>query len=251
MKHLIILIISLMSICSCNNEKRENNINSNNESIANHIQLLSKKANELEFECPKFDFKTNRVRADSIVKFFEKAKKSTGNKKIEFEKLFFCSFPNSFDKMESIFGFDSETGEPAVLYDYSGGPGGKNEGSMSHSIISYFANLKSIPSDIYFDKYVNICVNGTWQADNIREGFDIYNRFENDTKLLCNVLSKRNQKEIYSVFRFIFDGPHPENEFNDEIFNTIHPLISKENIELGSALKRAYNDLITRSKHGH
>lgn len=251
MKHLIILIISLMSICSCNKEKKQNSIKSSNESVANHTQLLSKKVKETKFECPKFNFKTNKVQADSIVMFFEKGKKSKGYKKIEFEKLFFCSFPNSFDQMENIFGFDSETGEPAVLYDYSGGPKGKNESLMSYSIISHFANLKSVPSDIYFNKYVNICVNGTWQADNIREGFDIHKRFENDTKSICNVLSKRTQKEIYSVFRFIFDGPHPDNEFNDEIFNTIHPLISKENIELGNALKRAYNDLVTRSKHGH
>lgn len=254
MKHIGVLTIIFFSVFSCVNKMGEKNIALTSDGFyTNNTLFVSKTTNLIEFECPKFEFKTYKAQADSIVKFFETAKLHNDDKKLEFETLFFCSFPNSFDEMENIFGFYSETGEPGPLYDYSGGPEGANKdrGVMSFSIIRYFANLKSIPSERYYDKFVNICVNGTWQADNITAGFYIYERLENDTKSICNVLSKKTKKEVYSVFKFIFDGPHPDNEYNDEIFDKIYPLISNENIELGDLLKMAYTDLLKESKHKH
>ncbi|WP_298417298.1 hypothetical protein [uncultured Kordia sp.] len=244
MKYICILFITSLSLLSCSKQQKQHTENSHKKSYIRDNVTVNEKVTLKTFTCPDFYFKTNKNQADTIVYFFEKAKIATGNQKIELEKMFFCAFPNSFENMENIFGFDSETGKSAALYMYS-------DNLLSNPIISYFANLNSIPSKDFYDKYINICVNGIWEADKIREGFDIYKRFQNDTKAICKVLSKRNKKDIYSVFRFIFDGPHPDHEENHKIYKSIHPLIEKENPVLATILKNAFDNLLKQKTHGH
>lgn len=92
-------------------------------------------------------------------------------------------------------------------------------------------------------------MDGFYGADDIREGFQIYKRFKTDTKAICNVLAKRNDDAIESVFRFVFDSSHPKNEFNKEIYDTIYPLVNKENKRLGNLLKDSLETLIREKRH--
>jgi hypothetical protein len=185
-------------------------------------------------DCSLFKFKNAKEQADTLTKYFNKKQFAT-------DERFFCAFPNSFKEMQAVFGFDDNKGS-APLYDY---PNGEN-------MIKYFANLNSISKDIYYDKYINICLDGVWEADNIREAFGFADRLTNDTEAACSSISKRTDKEIISVFHFIFDGPHPKNEHNEKIYNELLLIVTNQSERLGNLLKEAYYKAMTEEDgHGH
>lgn len=172
-------------------------------------------------------------KADKLLKYYELAKTSDSPKNLEYGRNFFDAFPNSFNEMQELFGYDDQKGA-APLYT---NPSGEN-------IIQYFSKLNTIPKDKYYNKYINICINGIWEADNIREAFGIHNRMLNDTEAVCSILEKKSNQEIKSVFRFIFDGPHPQNEDNEKLFFQLQTIIESENKRLGSILIESYNQLM-------
>ncbi len=191
--------------------------------------------------CTDLDFYSAEQQADSILAYMEKAKDSSSANRIMWEQKFFCSFPSSFKGMQAVFGYDNENGA-APLYDY---PKGEN-------IIQYFSQLKSIPDSTYYDKYIRINIDGIWEADNIREAFDFANRLMQDTKNACKVLSTFSDNEIKGVFRFIFDGPHPKNEYNEKLYKNLKPEIDRHNERLSRLLTESYEKLMAEDDgYGH
>lgn len=189
--------------------------------------------------CSAIKFSSIQAQADSLTSFFKMAQVTKNEGKELFDRKFFCAFPNSFEEMEALFGFDEQKGEAPL---YFGGD----------ELIYYFSNLTTIPKDEYYNKYININIGGNWQADNIREAFYLDERLRNDTRAVSKSLSKRTDEEIKSVFRFIFDGPHPKNDFNDQIYEDLLPKISRQNERLENLFTRAYRDLIEEHDgHGH
>lgn len=194
-----------------------------------------------KIDCSDLEFHSAEQQADSILAFMEKAKDSSSANRIIWEQKFFCSFPNSFKGMQAVFGYDDENGA-APLYDY---PQGEN-------VIQYFSQLESIPDSTYYDKYVRINIDGIWEADNIREAFDFENRLIKDTKNACKVLSTFSDKEIKSVFRFIFDGPHPKNQYNQKLYKNLKSEIDRHNERLSRLLTESYEKLMAEDEgHGH
>jgi hypothetical protein len=184
-----------------------------------------------ELDCS-FKFKNSKEQADTLTKYFDK-------KQLAADEKFFCAFPNSFNEMQNIFGFDDNKGAAPLYYN------GEN-------MIGYFANLNTISKEIYYDKYISICVDGVWEADNIREAFGLADKLTNDTEAACSSLSKRTDKEIKSVFHFIFDGPHPNNDDNKETYNRLFRKMTKQNERLSKLLTESYNKVMTEDDgHGH
>ena len=140
--------------------------------------------------------------------------------------------------MQSVFGYHDETGE-APLYSNPGG-----------DIINYFANLNVEDSSLYFNKFINICVGGKWEADNIRQAFGFHNRIVNDSETIFPLLLERKDEEIVSVFEFIFDGPHPDNQTNKEIYSELQRVIPINHNRLEDLLKLGYENVIN-SEHNH
>jgi hypothetical protein len=183
-------------------------------------------------DCSIFKFDNVKQQADTLMKYFDK-------KQLAADENFFCAFPNSFKGMQNIFGFDDNKGA-APLYE-----NGEN-------LIGYFANLNTISKEIYYDKFINICVKGVWEADNIREAFGLADKLFDDTEAVCTSLSMRTDEEIKSIFHFIFDGPHPNNEYNKEIYYRLSPKMTKQNERLGNLLTESYNKVMTEDGgHGH
>lgn len=236
MKQTFIFLLIFFVLTSCN-EGRKSNENKTNDTFSvktiDTIQTDYLTKNE-GIDCSLYKFKNAKEQADTLSKYFDKNQVAT-------DERFFCAFPNSFKEMQVVFGFDDKNGS-APLYDY---PNGEN-------MIKYFAKLNSIPKDTYYDKYINICLDGVWEADNIREAFGFADRLTNDTEAACLSLAKRTDKEIKSVFHFIFDGPHPKNEYNEKIYTELLPILIKQDERLGKLLKEAYNKVITEDDgHGH
>jgi len=225
----ILIILTLIILSSCSQSKRAYKSN------AKTAETL------LNFECTDFDFKSVEEQSDSILLFTERATNANSINRQKWEQKFFCAFPNSFVRMQEVFGYDDDKGA-APLYYY---PSGKN-------IIQYFSQLESIPNPIYFDKYVKININGVWEADNIQGAFDFDDRLLKDTKHACNALSKFSNVEIKSVFRFIFDGPHPKNGDNAKIYKELSSKIDKQDKRLSKLLTKAYKKIMAEDDgHGH
>lgn len=233
MKQISWIIFLGFLMVSCN-QNQSSNVISKTDDTSKFIKADSMIISTINSNADCLDFKIINVKeqADTLTKYY----KLTIDKQADRQRcdnMIFCSFPDSFKDMQELFGYDDSKGA-APLYDY---PLGEN-------IIKYFGQMTTIPKDKYYDKYINICIGGIWQADNIREGFGIHERLINDSEAICSRLTKKTDKEIKSVFRFIFDGPHPKNDNNQMIYNQLLPNIDKFDKRLSNLLAESYNQLM-------
>lgn len=221
MKKIVVAILATITLISCSETKKNK-------------EALKTSSPEI-FKCTSTDFKSIEAQADSISKFYNLAKNLKPENRIEINKKLFCAFPESFANMQAMFGFNKNNETSAApLYDIP----------FDNNMITYFRDLNSIPKDIYYEKYINICVNGNWQGDNIRAAFGLDKRLVNDTKAICSSLALRTDDEITSVFCFIFDGPHPKNERNEKIYQAIFSKVKGINENLSILLTNSYTKII-------
>ena len=239
----LLIISTLIVLTSCGQSTKSDNAKQTDKLTETTTEIETTRTDHKteKINCTDLDFNSAEQQADSILAFMEKAKDSSSANRIIWEQKFFCFFPNSFKGMQAVFGFDDENGA-APLYDY---PKGEN-------VIQYFSRLESIPDSTYYDKYVRINIDGVWEADNIREAFDFANRLIQDAKNACKVLSTFSDNEIKSVFRFIFDGPHPKNEYNEKLYKNLKSEIDSHNERLSRLLTESYEKLMAEDDgHGH
>lgn len=192
---------------------------------------------ETTFACEEMEYASHQAQADSMMKYYENAKVADSASRMMWEQKLFCAFPNSFEGMEHLFGYDDE---PAPLY----------HSDMINGIIPYFCQLSSIPSEAYYNKYIDININGNWQADNINQAFGFHKRLLNDTEAACAVLGLRPVDEVKSVFHFIFDGPHPDHKANKALYKELHAKVSVADERLGNLLAATYDEMISK-EHSH
>jgi hypothetical protein len=197
-------------------------------------QSLETSLTSENFSCEEMDFESAQDWGEAIKEAYDNASDSTRTDQVEWEKRFFCLFPDNFDGMVTIFGAQGENPGPL----YNGG----------YEIVRFFADLNSIPKDIFYDKFINININGNYQADNIRNGFGITGRFEDDTRNVCVALAKKSDEEIESVFRFIYDSPHPENYRS--FFDAVEKIMVKQDPRLTYLNQVAFIKLV-EEEHDH
>ena len=188
--------------------------------------------------CSYFDSWSPSKQADSLKFYYKQI--INGSKDIEYlETLYFCTFPKSFKEMELLFGFNDTLGGAPLYHD-------------GQKYIDLFLELKNINPNQYYTKLIEINIGGNWQADNIREAFGFHQRLLDDLEKACKTLEKYTDEEIRSVFRFIFDGPHPINDYNQEIYQTLKPNLEKQSKRLGKLLYEAYSTMTAEeANHGH
>lgn len=215
------------------------------------IDIEARKSTQVAFSCNLYNFKSINERADSLTSFLKKAVQSDLVAQEKWEQNFFCAFPNSFKGMQSIFGYDSGNGA-GPLYSIENETFSYTNRHIMSNMIGFFSELKSLPDSAYYAKYIRINIDGHWEADNISEAFGLHYRLISDTQAACTTLATFSDKEIRSVFRFIFDGPHPKNERNEKIFETLKPKIDSQNKRLGNLLYEAYAIMMAEEdNHGH
>ena len=232
MKKYYLFFFFLLTLIGCN---KSGSVDSTQAGLKDSASLIAGKG---DVDKGAYIFKEEKDRADTLVKYVELAMSSKD--KSNYDRLIFNSFPDSFDGMFKLFGFDKEMGG-APLYKW---PDGEN-------VIKYFGGIQSIPKAEYYGKYINICINGYWDADNIKTAFGFHKRLSEDTKSVCQVLSKRTDDEVMSVFRFIFDSPHPKNEENAMIYKDLQAKLKLEDTHMADLLKTAYEKVLsTDDGHG-
>jgi hypothetical protein len=256
-RFLIISTLTFLTSCGQQVSSDKSKLAKNRTDATAEIQTTkTQQKNETEeiaesFHCTEFDFNSTEQQADSLLAYMEKAKDSNLTDPIIWEQKFFCAFPNSFKRMQSIFGYDDENGA-APLYLTENETYSYIDRHINSDVIGYFSELKSIPNSIYYEKYMRINIDGYWDADNINGAFGFYYQLVSDTETACKTLSKFSDEEVRSVFRFIFDGPHPKNEYNEEIFESLKPKIDTQNERLGNLLYESYAIMMAEEdNHGH
>ncbi len=213
-------------------------------------KLTEETSVEKPFACEEMEYASNQAQADSMMKYYENAKAADSASKLMWEHKLFCAFPNSFEGMEQLFAFDDESIGPPYKYDPEKEAAPLYHSDMINGIIPYFGQLSSIPSEAYYNKYIDININGNWQADNISDAFGFHKRLLNDTEAACAVLGLRPVDEVKSVFHFIFDGPHPDNDHNKAIYKELLPKVTAASERLGNLLAATYDEMLAED-HSH
>jgi hypothetical protein len=202
------------------------------------------------FQCSTFEFTSVEAHADSLVEFMTHAQKSTSSERLIWEQKFFCAFPSSFKAMQSIFGYDPKNG-PAPLFTTGQETNQYLDKLIMSDVIGFFNELRSIPDSVYFDKYIRINIDGFWQADNISMAFGLAYRLLEDTDAACKTLATFSDDEIKSVFRFIFDGPHPTNKSNIELYDKLNATLVSQDQRLSQLLTTSYVMLMAEEEEDH
>jgi hypothetical protein len=147
-----------------------------------------------------------------------------------------CGFPVLRRTCSLLFGYDSEKGPAPCI--------------PRKKVIEFFSELRSIPDSLYYLKYIKICLDGIWQADNIRDAFGLHQRLLDDTENVCRILSGFQDPEIVSVFRFFFDGPHPAHKHYSELFKLLMIRLDAQGGRYSTLLSQAYNEILAQDD-GH
>lgn len=256
----LLIISSLVFLISCGQSKQsDHSVNQLDKKEISPDKIESVKTDSKSkgkrkfdnFECIDLDFNSPKEQSDSLVAFMERAKSSDSTSRRIWEQKFFCAFPNSFKGMQAIFGYDDENGA-APLYSTDNPTRAYLRKGIISDVIGYFSELKSIPATSYYRKYININIDGKWEADNINEAFGFHYKLLNDTDEACSVLSQYDDSEIRSVFRFIFDGPHPKNSYNEKLYKKLKLKIELQDQRLSRLLTESYKNLMAEDDgHGH
>jgi len=119
------------------------------------------------------------------------------NNDLNNQNTFFELFPNSFESFTNLFGY--RYGKESPIF------------KDGFEYVKYFFKLDSIKEERQIDKWINISINGYWEADivsffqdNLRE------RVFEKVDLTYSLLKKRPNKDIKSFFYFLFSEIHPQ-----------------------------------------
>ncbi|MHB9147649.1 MAG: hypothetical protein ACYC2U_04415 [Candidatus Amoebophilus sp.] len=157
--------------------------------------------------------------------YYEKAINSTGNERAKYEQLFFESYPSSSHILEEMYSYFDERN---WQYSY-------NE-KWKHLL--FFENLTSIDKTTYFNKYIDLCSGAGWFSG-------LENKLLNDTEAFIAIFSERSDQEVKSIFHDLFNGAHPDNEFNWARYNQLYDKVNPVNTHIASLMKEAFEQVLS------
>ncbi len=115
---------------------------------------------------------------------------------------FLKAFPDNFSIFNEVFGFDEK---PCPLYE------------ESYDYVQKIFDLDKISEEEKFNKWINISINGKWDADAVNYfQHRLIEKVLQNVDLTHKILKDRTDEKIESFFIFFFDGPHPNREIPKE-----------------------------------
>ena len=118
------------------------------------------------------------------------------------EILFFKMFPNKFRDFYKLYGYINTDDVSSRL------PLHQEPSSLYGTIYKFYEPI-NVPKEDYFKKFVDIAINGKWEADNISMfQTTLHKKWNSDFVLFDKILRTKTDKEIESFWVFFFDGPH-------------------------------------------
>ena len=93
---------------------------------------------------------------------------------------------------------------------------------------------------------LSVGVEGVWDADEVSYlQYHLREIIVENAKLSIEVLSKKEEKDIRSFCRFLFDGPHPGHRLNRKYYDELYPEVRDLNPKIAEQLKLAYEQLLS------
>lgn len=147
-------------------------------------------------------------------------------------KQFFQSFPDNYADFVALYGYSESPDTLAILY----------PDALTH-IDKFFAARTAVGDVVFFNKLIDLSINGHWQADGVgylQEG--IRRSFSENENAMKDLLRKRTTDEQYAFWYFYFDGPHPDKA---------KPPIeySKRFGAMYATIKLAYTNALNENEH--
>ncbi len=147
-----------------------------------------------------------------------------------FRKLFFEEFPNSFQELNAIYGYNNDTA--ALLY-YN---------SMDH--INTLFDVNNINDTIFYKKIINISIGGHWDADAVEIFQDgLRKRVLLKPELVTYILEVYSKENIRKFWYFYFDGVFPPKKMPEELKSIKHI-----NPEIDKLMIQAFHEIKPKNK---
>lgn len=162
--------------------------------------------------------------------------KVQGKDSVIYAKLFFAAFPTNFISFNSIYGYSDKAG-PMPLY------------SLYEKHIGLFCKLNSNqPTTEHFSKLIKLGINGHWDADAVNALQDcILTHVNEKPGLTVTLLKHFKDKEIRSFWRFLFDGPHPDDKEVKKQYDVLYKSIGLINKSMANLMQNEYMKLVQSS----
>ncbi len=142
--------------------------------------------------------------------------------------------PGNFCEFNAIYGYDRASG-PAPLY---------NE--TLHEVLPKLEEFVS--AEELADLYIGYAINATWDADNINFMQYAYRRVVASVPLLfVQAIEARPKEHRLNAMRFLFDGPHPEND--RQLYENVASKICAIDESTCAELKTAWHQVLDSWAH--
>lgn len=139
-------------------------------------------------------------------------KLSSSPSKLEYQQEYFDFFPSTFTTFNNLFGYSNNDPWGNSINDFSSPLYNEAE-----TYIFTFFSLDRIDKVLFYNRIINISINGRWYADGVNYfKHNLEDTIKKNKDYFFTILSKRSDKEIKSFWYFYFDGPHPINTFPTE-----------------------------------
>lgn len=149
---------------------------------------------------------SDTTKAEQLEKYY---RLSTNTNVVGDKQKFFDYFPSTFSEFNLLYGYDSKTSKPQVLY---------NE--ASDHIRGLLCQLDENEIKGYYDKLISLTYGSEWEADAVNYLQNcIQKRFRENSDSFATALAAKNQGQMSQFFAFYFSGPpdHPIKKFPAEI----------------------------------
>ena len=145
---------------------------------------------------------------------------------------FYKNFPNTFDELEMIYGFEDNIGKKP-LYD------------ISFEHINYFFEFKDhIALDEFIVRCYKISENGIWEADAVAYfQINLTNLVIKHPKEVVEMLNTLSKKEEKAFWFFVFDGSSKNDIGNKEKFKIVYKIIDTICTRHGKILQETFNEM--------
>ena len=186
-----------------------------------------------------------KERARTLDMYAREAMDSENASKVESALIsYFQVFPSDFKTFQQIFGYLRDDRGRSLA-----------RPPVNHTLFSGFLpKLKAtISLKEYYEKMLSVGVGGVWDADEVSYlQYHLREIVVENAELSIEVLSKKEEKEIRSFWRFLFDGPHPGHRLNRKYYDELYPEVRDLNPKIAEQLSLAYEQLLSEyDEHGH
>ena len=164
-------------------------------------------------------------RAHLIRTYYHKIMNSTGQERAKYEQLYFNVYPASYIQFYTMYSGD-KSHRPFPASDEDMYPGNDWHWLFHH--------LESIDKEEYYNRMIDLDIGGWYAADQFCSNVERY--LSTDTEFMVELLARRSYEEIRSVFRFMYDEPHPSHSD----FVCLYEKVKAVNKDIANRLQSVY-----------